>query len=272
MQIEATQGRRGLAQICAVPHSAGPASNPRRWRHVRPERSRSDLRGASLRWTHQQSSKVATVSQTAATQGGRGLAQICAVPYSAGHTSIPRKRRQLRISQPPRDGEVSLRSARCLAPLDPPAAFERSGSAGRSHPGTERSRSTDHVFNRLNVQGSTQYSTDPVYKKAPNTQLTASPRQHSVLNRPSCQRPPQRGQFKHPIRPPAPCPPLSRPPVPPPASVTKRAPNTQQTPSPREHPVLNKLRVQESTQYSTSCVSETDSTQYSTDPLPRNTY
>eukprot|EP00959_Pyramimonas_sp_CCMP1952_P180234 3768955-Pyramimonas_sp.AAC.1 len=38
--------------------------------------SRSDLPGASLRRTHQQPSKVATVSQIAASQGRRGPAQV----------------------------------------------------------------------------------------------------------------------------------------------------------------------------------------------------
>eukprot|EP00959_Pyramimonas_sp_CCMP1952_P051585 1078020-Pyramimonas_sp.AAC.1 len=49
--------------------------------------SRSDLPGASLRWTHQLPSKVATISQIAAPQRRRGPAQIRAVPHSAGSAS-----------------------------------------------------------------------------------------------------------------------------------------------------------------------------------------
>ena len=41
-----------------------------------------------------------------APQGWRGLIWICVVRHSAGPTSSPRKLRQFRRSQPPRDGEV----------------------------------------------------------------------------------------------------------------------------------------------------------------------
>eukprot|EP00959_Pyramimonas_sp_CCMP1952_P110089 2303234-Pyramimonas_sp.AAC.1 len=61
--------------------------------------------------------------------GRRGLAQARAVPHSVGPTSSPPKWRQFPRSQPPKDGEVSFRPARCLAPLDPPAVFERSDNS-----------------------------------------------------------------------------------------------------------------------------------------------
>eukprot|EP00959_Pyramimonas_sp_CCMP1952_P248572 5195851-Pyramimonas_sp.AAC.1 len=44
-------------------------------------------------------------SMTWPPQGRRGLPQVCAVPHSAGPNSSPRKWRQFRRSQPPRDGE-----------------------------------------------------------------------------------------------------------------------------------------------------------------------
>eukprot|EP00959_Pyramimonas_sp_CCMP1952_P180335 3771050-Pyramimonas_sp.AAC.1 len=31
-QIAAPHGRRGLAQVCEVPHSVGPTSSPQKWR------------------------------------------------------------------------------------------------------------------------------------------------------------------------------------------------------------------------------------------------
>eukprot|EP00959_Pyramimonas_sp_CCMP1952_P148254 3101853-Pyramimonas_sp.AAC.1 len=64
------------------------------------------------------------------------------MPHSAGPTSSPQKWRQFRTSQPPKDGEVSLKSARCLTPLDPPTALESGDNfADRSPPKTARSRS-----------------------------------------------------------------------------------------------------------------------------------
>eukprot|EP00959_Pyramimonas_sp_CCMP1952_P359501 7527955-Pyramimonas_sp.AAC.1 len=68
-------------------------------------RSSSDLRGAPLRWTRHQPSKVATVSQIAAPQGRRDPAQTCAVPHSDGPTITLRKWRRFRRSQPPKDCE-----------------------------------------------------------------------------------------------------------------------------------------------------------------------
>eukprot|EP00959_Pyramimonas_sp_CCMP1952_P224103 4685741-Pyramimonas_sp.AAC.1 len=67
-----------------MPHPAGPTSSPESGDSVADcsppgtARSRSGLRSASPRWTHQQPSKVATVWQIAASQGRRGPAQICA--------------------------------------------------------------------------------------------------------------------------------------------------------------------------------------------------
>eukprot|EP00959_Pyramimonas_sp_CCMP1952_P173153 3618465-Pyramimonas_sp.AAC.1 len=78
---------------------------------ARTARSRSGPRGASPRRTHQQPSKVATVSQIAAPQGWRGLIWVRASRHCAGPPSRPRKRRQFHRSQPPRDGEVLFGSA-----------------------------------------------------------------------------------------------------------------------------------------------------------------
>eukprot|EP00959_Pyramimonas_sp_CCMP1952_P009857 205394-Pyramimonas_sp.AAC.1 len=62
--------------------------------------SRSGPRGALLRWTQQQPLKMATASRIAAPHGLRGLAQVPAVPHSAGPTSSPRTWRQCHRSQP----------------------------------------------------------------------------------------------------------------------------------------------------------------------------
>eukprot|EP00959_Pyramimonas_sp_CCMP1952_P170639 3565912-Pyramimonas_sp.AAC.1 len=73
---------------------------------------------------------------------GAARSRSGAVPHSVGPTSSPRKWPQSRRSQLPRDGEVLLRSARCLTPLDPPAALESGNTvADRSPPGTAKSRS-----------------------------------------------------------------------------------------------------------------------------------
>ena len=71
-QIAAPQGRRGLVLMCVGRHCAGPPRSSRRWRQLRgwqlPGRARSrfDPRGARLRWTSQELTKVATVAHLAA--------------------------------------------------------------------------------------------------------------------------------------------------------------------------------------------------------------
>ena len=106
-QIATPQGRRGLVVICVGHPSAGPPRSPRKWRQLlrsRPPgtvRSHGDPRKTPFRWTSQEPTKVATVSQIAAPQGRRGLVVIPLGCPSAGPPTSPRTWRQLRRSQPP---------------------------------------------------------------------------------------------------------------------------------------------------------------------------
>eukprot|EP00959_Pyramimonas_sp_CCMP1952_P320195 6700822-Pyramimonas_sp.AAC.1 len=63
-------------------------------------RSNLNLRSTSLRWTPQQPSKVATLSQNAAPLGCRGFISVRVACRSAGPPSSSRKWRHVRRSQP----------------------------------------------------------------------------------------------------------------------------------------------------------------------------
>ena len=74
-QTASLQGRRGLMVVPVRRQSAGPPRNPRKWRQFRRSQplrdgeASSGPRKTSLRWTSQEPTKVATVSQIAAPQG-----------------------------------------------------------------------------------------------------------------------------------------------------------------------------------------------------------
>ena len=138
--VRGPRGRRGLILICVWHHSAGPPRshrNQRQFLSSQPPwtgRSLSGLHVIPLRWTSQEPSNVAAVSQFAAPrdgeasfwfaydttslvlpgapergdsfairspQGRRGLILICVSRYSAGPARSPRTWRQFRTSQPP---------------------------------------------------------------------------------------------------------------------------------------------------------------------------
>ena len=136
--------------------------------------------------------------------------------------------------------ERPLRSS-IKIPTRPPPAARRPPSRPPAAPPCFRARRN------------TQYSTVSISNTTPSKQQHPSQTQDTALN----SMPLQERILKRSIKIPTRSPPAARPPARPPparrAFVLNARPNTQQHPSPTQQPVLNSIRLQHSTQYSTAC-------------------
>ena len=157
-------------------HAAGPLRSSREWRKIRSSQSTGtarthyDLRMASLRWTSQKHTNVATVSPFAAPSGTARPQSDLGVASLRWASGSPRNWRQLRIPQPqdaqdgPKTSPVRPQEAPKRAPRQPkrPSNWpkELQDSPGGPQDGSKTAQNVPKIAHPASFQEAPRRPTD----------------------------------------------------------------------------------------------------------------